>query len=129
VSPWAYRSVEIEWQVDIRSVANGPESECWDTSSLAFAENRSTLHVDRVGNSTQLALVCGGDDDGRRTVKRLDAPCSTAERELERRRVTDDRGTIRSAHSRRDDDVGHAKCFADAAGEPGGDAQIWLVAE
>ena len=129
VSACAYRSVEIEWQVDIRGVTDGPERESGDTSSLALAENRSTLHVDRVGNSTQLALLCGGHDDGRRAVKRLDAPCSTIERKLERGRVTDDRGAIRSAHSRRGDDVGHAKRFAEAAGEPGGDAQIRLVQE
>ena len=129
VSACAYRSVEIEWQVDIRGVTDGPERESGDTSSLALAENRSTLHVDRVSNSTELALLCGGDDDRRRAIQALDAPCSTAKRELERRRITYDRGAAGSAHSSWHDDVGYAKPFAEAAGEPGGDAEIRRVAE
>src|SRR5262249_11254693 len=50
----------------------------------------------------------------------------TLQRELERRGIARDRCASRPAYAIRSDDIGYAKCFAEAAGQTRGDAQIRL---
>jgi len=122
-------SIEIERQVDSRRIADGSESKCGDIPLLAFAEDRSALHVHRFANCAELTLFFRGNDDHRRTVECVDSPRATFQRELERREITGDRYASRPAHVLRSDDIGYAKCFAETACQTRGDAQIRLLAK
>jgi hypothetical protein len=75
--------IEIERQIDVRNVTDGPESESGNVPFPAFPKDRSALHVDCFRNRAQQAFLCGGYDDGRRAVQRIDPPRSAFEGEHE----------------------------------------------
>ena len=120
------RLIEVERHIDGCRIADGANGDAGYAQVTTFSEDRCALHVDRVGNRTDPALLFGADHDDRRGIH-VDRRSSTGDCERKQPRIAVDSASVPIAHAGGGDDVGDAKRLGEAAGQARRNAHIGSI--